>query len=163
VLVDDLGIGLLFSPGFLYWSVSWSPRGDTLAFPYRKSLSGAAEICLFSLADRRIRTGLTSPPPETPIGDGGPCISPNGKWLAFLRTTSWEIQDLYVVPMTGGEPKRLTEELQHLDGCAWTPDSQEIVFASNRTGYLSLWRIPCTGGQLRPLVGTGNNACAPAI
>jgi Tol biopolymer transport system component len=95
--------------------------------------------------------------------DGGPSISPDGKWLAFLRTTGWELQELYVVPMTGGEPKRLTDQQEFIAGCAWTPDSREIVFASNRTGSMSLWRIPFTGGQPRLLGGTGNNAGDPAI
>jgi serine/threonine protein kinase/Tol biopolymer transport system component len=163
VQVDDLGIGLLDNPDLISWSLSWSPKGDTLAFPYRKSPSDAAKICLFSLADRKIQAELTSPPRATCVGDGGPSISPDGKWLAFLRTTSWAVQDLYVVPMTGGEPKRLTDEPQLIVGCAWTPDSREIVLASHRTGYSGLWRIPFMGGQLQPLVGVSRNAYAPAV
>jgi serine/threonine protein kinase len=163
VLLDDLGIALIDHPTLLYRSLSWSPKGDMLAFPYRKSPSDSATIWLFSIADRKLQRALTSRPAEPLASDGGPSISPDGKWLAFLRTRAWEVQDLYVVPMTGGEPKRLTEEQEFIAGCAWTSNSREIVFASNRTGNPSLWRIPFTGGRPRLLMGTGNNASQPAI
>jgi Tol biopolymer transport system component len=163
VLFDDLGIEGLDHPNWLYRSLSWSPKGDMLAFPYRKSPEDPVSIWLFSIAERKLQRALTSPPPGLLAGDGGPSISPDGKWLAFLRTTSWNVQDLYVVSMTGGEEKRLTEEQELILGCAWTPDSREIVFASNRTGNMILRRIPFTGGQPRLLVGTGNNAGEPAL
>ena len=34
--------------------------------------------------------------------------SPDGQWLAFIRAMSWSTRDLYLLPMAGGEPKRLT-------------------------------------------------------
>jgi serine/threonine protein kinase/Tol biopolymer transport system component len=163
VLLDDLGIEDQVHPFQLYWALSWSPKGDMLAFPYRKSPKDPVKIWLFSIAERKLQRALTSPGPQA--NDGGPSISPDGNWLAFLRTATWNVQDLYVVSMAGGEEKRLTEDQEHIRGCAWTPDSGEIVFAfaSNRTGNMNLWRIPFTGGQPRLLVGTGNNACEPAL
>jgi Tol biopolymer transport system component len=79
VLVDDLALPP--HPNSLYWSVSWSPTGDLLAFPYKKSPSDLVKICLFSITDRKIHRELTSP--SSGADDGGPIISPDGKWLAF--------------------------------------------------------------------------------
>ncbi len=163
VLVDDL-------PGLPYnlesFSVSWSADGKQLAFPYQKSPQGPRRICLFSIADREDPKELTAPPPGAPFGDGGPAFSPDGKWLAFLRTTGPAIHDLYLVPVTGGEETRLTTDQRRISGCAWTPDSRAIVFASNRLGgTTSLWRISITGGEPRPVVavGLGHTATGPAI
>src|SRR5262249_9096054 len=107
-------------------------------------------IWLFSIADRKMVKALTAPPLATPWGDGGPSISPDGRWLAFLRTRSFQSNDLYVVELAGGEPKRLTDKQQWIVGCAWTPDSRELVyFGADPKGGPSLCRIPITGGQPR--------------
>jgi Tol biopolymer transport system component len=163
VLVDDLGLPPNIHIWGLYLSLSWSPKADLLAIPYSKSLNDPAKICLYSMVDRKIQNELTSPPPGISFGDSGPCISPDGKWLAFLRTTAGGAQQLYLMPMTGGELKCLSEEQQGIAGCAWTPDSREIVFASDRAGSWSLWRIPLGGGQPRPLTGVGHNGSQPTI
>jgi Tol biopolymer transport system component len=163
VLLDDLGIANLMHPYALYWSVSWSPNSDLLALPYRKSANEVVRICMFSIAEHNIVSTLTSPPPATSSGDGGPSISPDGQWLAFLRATSWSNNDLYLMRLNSDEPQRLTQDQQLIDGCAWTTDSSEIIFASGRKGSASLWRVPLTGGQPRPLEGVGHYASEPAI
>jgi serine/threonine protein kinase len=43
VLLDDLGIVLIDHPNLLYRSLSWSPKGDMLAFPYRKFPSDSGD------------------------------------------------------------------------------------------------------------------------
>ena len=46
---------------------------------------------------------------------------------------------------------------------AWTPDSREIIFSSDRGGLRSLWRISAYGGTPRRVEGVGTRATAPAI
>jgi eukaryotic-like serine/threonine-protein kinase len=159
VLKDDLGLQLALE----YCSLSWTPDGEMLACSYREHPYDPARIGLFSLAEGQFQKGLTSPSPGTAYGDLGPSISPDGKWLAFLRMTGYEVSDLYVVSMKDGKLNRLTDEVQWIKGCAWTPDSREIVYASSRTGGTTLWRISRGGGEPRPVTGTGLNSYQPAI
>ena len=46
---------------------------------------------------------------------------------------------------------------------AWTPDGNEIVFSSSRSGSSSLWRIPAAGGTPQPVAGSSVNVCCPTI
>lgn len=64
----------------------------------------------------------------------------------------------------GGEARQLTFDQQPMYGATWTPDSQEIVFSSNRgSGGESLWRIPVGGGTPRRLSATLQGGFYPAI
>src|SRR5439155_25704669 len=72
--------------------------------------------------------------------------------------------DLYVVPVAGGKPKRLTFDRRVISGqSSWTPDGREIVFSSDRVGVQNLWRISASGGTPRPVLGVGVIALDPSI
>jgi WD40 repeat protein len=86
------------------------------------------------------------------FGDKVCAFSPDSKTLAFVRETSAFIGDIYLVPITGGEPKRLTFDGRDVLGLAWTPDGNEIVYGSGR-----LWRIAASGGDPRSLDAFGMN------
>jgi Tol biopolymer transport system component len=145
-------------------SLSWSPDGKTLAFSESDGASGwTGWIMLLSLTDSATRR-LSSPPHHAV--DSLAAFSPDGSALAFVRASGSGIgfvSDLFVVPLTGGEPKRLTFDNCPISGISWTPDGREIVFSSYRRGLSSLWRISASGGAPRPLAGIGVNALHPSI
>jgi dipeptidyl aminopeptidase/acylaminoacyl peptidase len=67
--------------------------------------------------------------------DSGPCWSPNGKSLAFLRGP--EPKDgkpqpaqIYLLPMEGGEPRPLTDIPKGAGSPVWAPDGRSIAFSS---------------------------------
>jgi Tol biopolymer transport system component/DNA-binding winged helix-turn-helix (wHTH) protein len=118
--------------------VNWSPSGDFLAFAENR------RVQLLSTADYTTQP-LTSPPDRS--FDYAPTFSPDGTKVAFVRGTAGANDDLFVVPIKGGEPKRLTfDRCAIYSPSAWTPDGREIVFASSRRGLHNLWRIPVSGG-----------------
>ncbi len=141
---------------------SWSPDGRYLAVSALSTPEKRPTITLVSLQDSS-RLPLTSPPPE--FSDWCPAFSPDGRSIAFLRSSGpGLVDDLYVVPAAGGEPKRLTSDKRAMEGpFAWTPDSREIIFSSSRGGLRGLWRIPAAGGTPRRVEGVGTSASAPAI
>jgi len=58
--------------------------------------------------------------------------------------------ELFVMPASGGEARRLTNDERMIYGMAWTPDGREIVFASSRQNSIRLWRV-----HAQPLSQTG--------
>jgi dipeptidyl aminopeptidase/acylaminoacyl peptidase len=90
--------------------------------------------------------------------DSAPRISPDGRWLAFLRTnrerkgsraggTKAEFDarpQLCVMPLSGGEPRRLTDHPLGAGPAAWAPDSSRLAYAA---------RVPQQGRY-----GTGKDA-----
>ena len=138
----------------------WSPDGRVLAFSVRSANEIRSRIALLSLADLTTRP-LTSPPHQEL--DEEPAFSPDGLRVAFARGSVGGLgRDLFVLPVTGGEPKRLT-----FDNCStspvWTQDGSEIVFSSQRGGPKSLWRISASGGTPLPVAGVGGMSFSPSI
>ncbi len=90
-------------------------------------------------------------PPNVNIGDTTPAFAPDSKALSFKRTVSAGVADIFTVPITGGDPRRLTHDNQGVGGQAWTADGREIVVSSNHGNDTGLWRIPVSGGKPRSI------------
>jgi Tol biopolymer transport system component len=109
-------------------------------------------------------------PEEPSAGDIAMAMSPDGRTLAFCRSPLLEGCDLFLMPATGGDARRLTNDLKGILGLAWTADGREIVFASNRLGRFQLWRVAArltdsTGAYSNPILvqGAGDDARNPTI
>ena len=139
----------------------WSPDGKHLAVADTDSPGDLTSIYLIS-PENGARQRLTQAPAQF-NGDTNPKFSPNGEWVAFIRSTNFAIEDVYIVPVKGGEPTRLTNDDRELAGLDWTPDSREIVFSSARGGSYGLWRVSIHGGPPEALPGAGDNALEPTI
>ena len=72
--------------------------------------------------------------------DSAPAISPDGRWVAFLRRGEGEGPDgrpqLHLIPVDGGDAKRLTALPLGAGSPVWAPDSQRIAFIA---------RVPAAG------------------
>jgi dipeptidyl aminopeptidase/acylaminoacyl peptidase len=63
--------------------------------------------------------------------DTDPAISPDGKWVAFLRSAkSGDRPQLYVQPVDGGDARVLTSLPLGVQAPVWSPDSQRIAFTA---------------------------------
>jgi Tol biopolymer transport system component len=96
---------------------------------------GIDQVSLDTLERRRLTLA------QIGAGDWRFEVSPDGRSLAFIRYEKRGIADLYVVPMDGGEPRRLTNWNATIDGVSWTPDSREIVYSVQEPAASRLWRI----------------------
>jgi Tol biopolymer transport system component len=85
---------------------------------------------------------------QAPVGAGDYRfeVSPDGKTLAFIRYEKVGIADVFVVPMAGGEPKRISNWNDTMYGLSWTPDGQEIVYSAGIGGGPGLWKVAASGG-----------------
>ena len=122
----------------IYPDPSWSPDGSSIAMNGREGDDGPFAIYLISPHTLE-RRQITSPPNGI-WGDHDPSYSPNGDFLAFTRSASEGMQDLYLVDLQSGSEKALTAESRNIWGHTWI-DNSTIVFSSNRTGRPSLWRL----------------------
>jgi dipeptidyl-peptidase-4 len=144
-------------PSFL-----WTPDSKGILF-------AGGELHLFDLASGSARRLAADGPADEPK------ISPDGKWVAFLRE-----HDLWLAPTSGGASRRLTEggsetllhgeldwvypeELDLRSGWSWSPDSTRIAFLELdeskvlTTPIVDSLVIPATTQLQRyPKVGTPN-------
>lgn len=143
--------------------LSWARDGNSVAFVASRSGDRTRSfISLLSLTDYSTHV-VTSPPPG--YLDRAPTFSPDGKQLAFIRSTVAGVSnDVYVMPSQGGDPKRLTFDNRPIMGPpTWTADSRELVFSSNRGAATALWRVLATGCLPEPVAGPVGEATWPSI
>ncbi len=120
---------------------SFSPR---LAPPYGIRLPA---LVLLSV-DTAQRRQLTFP--DSRMFDTGPAFSPDGRGLAFVRSSALRVGDVYLLDLSSdmrarGQPRRLTSWEQITTSPAWTPDGSEIVVVSGQHRATGLWRVPVSG------------------
>jgi Tol biopolymer transport system component len=96
---------------------------------------GIHQVFLDTLERRRLTQGHLGP------GDWRFEVSPDGNTLAFIRYEREGIADLHVVPMRGGQPRRLSNWNAPVTGLSWTPDGREIVYSVEEPAAGRLWRI----------------------
>jgi Tol biopolymer transport system component/DNA-binding winged helix-turn-helix (wHTH) protein len=140
---------------------SWSPDGKFLLFSDKMPSTPSCAVYQLGLDDLKVHQ-ITSPPSPS-NGDGSATYSPDGSTLAFVRNTK-DVDEIYLMPAYGGEPRRLTFDNRMILGLTWTPDGKELVFASNRGGMnFGLWRIPASGGTPERLVVGSDGVFGPTI
>jgi dipeptidyl aminopeptidase/acylaminoacyl peptidase len=117
---------------------TFSPDGQQLAFTITR---------VDQAQNRRITsiwvapTDATAPPRPVTGGasSSGPAWSPDGNYLSFYSTRPAPGEDgasrsqLYLLPLQGGEPRRLTSLPNGVSGCVWAPSGTRLACLS-RTG-----------------------------
>jgi Tol biopolymer transport system component len=73
-------------------------------------------------------------------------VSPDGKTILFDM-----LGDLYMVPIEGGEAKRITSGLAFDSQPVFSPDGKRIAFTSDRDGSDNLWIANADGSEPKQL------------
>jgi len=91
-----------------------------------KDNKGLTDLWLWS-ADGKLERALTT----NPASDSSPVISPDGGSLAFVSQRNGDsAPQLYVLPLAGGEPARITNVPTGVAQPMWFPDGNRIAFLS---------------------------------
>jgi len=83
-----------------------------------------------------------------------PQVSPDGRTVAFTVQTvdvdaNKRSSNIYVVPVSGGAPVRITHSGDRNERPRWSPDSRRIAFISDRSGTPQVWIMDADGSNPR--------------
>jgi Tol biopolymer transport system component len=145
---------------------TWLPDSQSLVFHDR--VGGTLAPVHYVLATG-IRRQLTTPPAG--FVDVDPSVSPDGKTVAFVRSTRGQaapfggtiMAALFVVPMAGGDPVRVDDWVRSVGPPAWTPDSREIFYPRWNASGVRVFRIAVAGGPAAPAAGLPNGTSIVSI
>jgi Tol biopolymer transport system component len=129
----------------LPWPTAWSPDGNfVLALLARRDRTG--RIALISVTDGAVRVLKTLARGNASFKAS---ISPDGRYIAYdyLAKEDAPEHDIFLLSVEGGREVPLVRHAADDLLPVWTPDGQSVVFVSDRTGNLGLWRIRVSGGK----------------
>ncbi len=152
--------------GFGIHGLDWSPDGAWIAFTSYEGYGSPTGIQLVSPETGEKRT-LTDPPPQSATYSW-PRFSPDGHTIAFLRSSNSVQRDVYLLPVNGGEVRRLSRLLCPMSGLAWTADGSRLVLSASQGQDHLLWLVSTHDGSaailptpiipaLHPSVSRGTN------
>jgi Tol biopolymer transport system component len=152
--------------------LAWTSDSKWLIVPDRPSPSQAFGLVLLSVEDGEKRP-LTKPPPQY-WADGSPAVSPDGRTVAFARSPTLGIADIYLLALSDdfapqGEPKQLTSDHNWLANIMWVPGGRAVLYMSLSGVNRVLNRVSVSGPRpirATPLAITlGSNAmeCSAAL
>jgi Tol biopolymer transport system component/DNA-binding SARP family transcriptional activator len=90
----------------------------------------------------------------------GLALSPDRAWLAYDTDLNGN-QDIYKLPLTGGDPLRLTTDPRNDFISGWSPDGREIAFYSFRRGTRRVEVMPSDGGPATEVSESPTNQRSP--
>ena len=142
-------------------ALSWSPDGKDLLFADHYPGQASSSIYRLKL-DSLSAAPLASPPPGWE-GDMDPAWSPDGRFIAFIRASESAVRDIYLLPASGGELRKLTNDGRDIDSITWSSDSNSVVFSADRGGKFALWKVNISGGEPSRLPVGVEDAYQPAM
>jgi len=113
--------------------LAWTRDNQWLVLRNREAASDRIGLFLLSLASGE-RRQITAPTGAS-SDDAAPAISPDGRFLAFTRSTFPQVRDVYLLPLgTGGLPagaaRRLTHVADDITGIFWIDGGSRILYVS---------------------------------
>lgn len=143
----------LLDPGA---SPNWSRDGEWLVY----ERDAAIWIARSTGHDARAIAGV---PQKFFFADRAPAFSPDGRFVVYFQPEEGPFGDLWIVPIEGGTPRRLTLDTARGGQPLWTPDGREIMFSSSRAGGLTLWKVAASGGAPEPVTTGAGEDNAPDL
>jgi serine/threonine protein kinase/Tol biopolymer transport system component len=89
-------------------------------------------------------------------------VSPDGQWLIFDSSISGN-QDIYKMPVGGGEVIQLTTHPSDDFAPGWSPDGEKIVFHSFRTGNRDIFVMSKDGELIEQITDDPSHEMGPVF
>ncbi|MBS1983492.1 MAG: PD40 domain-containing protein, partial [Bdellovibrionales bacterium] len=142
---------LYFSPNDDHISPTWSPDGKEIILVSNRNITlGSGAIWRAPVEPNMMAKAKMIYREET-LYRTQPQWSHDGKRIVYSSYRGSQFNNLYVLPVVGGEPYQLTfGNWDHFDP-RWSPDGEAIAYISNRNGNSELRVLHTYGGQDRPV------------
>src|SRR5256886_5129834 len=97
---------------------------------------------------------------------GDPQVSPKSDFVAFTITDVDKVANksttqIYLVPLSGGEPRQLTNDEHSSNSPRWSSDGDKLAFISARDGEDQIWTIDVSSGALKKITTLSTGAGDP--
>lgn len=141
---------VIYAGEFHTTSFDWSPDGTTIVFAHQPT----------PRIDDRYKADISTVPADsgavTPLvvwegTDDSPYFTPCGEYVVFTshggQLEGIGIQDLFVVPASGGEPRPLAHTYDRNAGIVGFDASGHLLITERRNTLSALYRVPLDGGE----------------
>src|SRR5437764_10671117 len=97
---------------------------------------------------------------------GDPQVSPKSDFVAFTITDVDKVANksttqIYLGPLSGGEPRQLTNDEHSSANPRWSPDGDKLAFISARDGEDQIWTMDISSGALKKITTISTGAGDP--
>jgi Tol biopolymer transport system component len=151
---------------------AWSPDSRRIAYVAQRGHEGRTSMGVITVNCDDSSSGCQADDQDVLLSNvkyANPVWSPDGRWLAFeiIQASGWDIfvMDTACLSATANCPasvRQLTRDSIYNFSPAWSPDSQQIVFVSNRAGKYALYGMSPDGTGQRRLTFGERDAFLPA-
>ncbi len=153
-LTADHGYGrdrLYFGPWDMHTQPAWTRDGSQIVFVCNRGVPlGSGDLWRMPVKSSGIAEAVRVLREQT-LYRTRPDVSPDGKRLVYSSTrgAAHPFHALYVVPVSGGEPYKLTFGAYDHFHPRWSPDGERIAYVSNGGGLPQLALVETHGGARR--------------
>lgn len=142
--VDSGQRNIIHSEDSVFEAPNWTRDGSSLIY------NQDGRLCRFDLVTKTVSLIDTG---EIIHNNNDHVLSFDGSKIAISSQDGNHGSVIYVVPTTGGTPKRVTPTgPSYLHG--WSPDDKSLVFTGQRNGEFNIYSIPVEGGEEKQLTTT---------
>lgn len=92
-----------------------------------------------------------------------PRISPDGRWIAYVRVKISRFDNkyqrqIYIMDTAGGDGRSFSAAGSNAMQPAWSPDGQKLAFVSDRSGDTQIYVLRMDGGEAEAVTAATNGA-----
>ena len=128
-----------------FMQLSWSPDRRQVAYAGVES-DGWSHI---DVADVTGPARHSLARPSGCADAGTPAFSPDGRWLAFVCTTSIAVYNIYVTDLATNATRTLMSLQGSPQGLAWSTQGDALIVANDSGSDSGIWRITLAGQSSR--------------
>jgi Tol biopolymer transport system component len=161
------------TPNGYAWYPRWSVDGQNIYFrSFSESVGPSISYARASGGEPAVLDVQSERPLMGRVPGGGFNISPDGERMVLsagqLPFRPEEGVDIWLIPLGGGHPERITSDPSMEGYPAWSPDGQWIAFTDGfepnlEGGVHAIYVSPAAGGQIRRVTSDADSVGGGAI